>query len=46
MIVNAGIKRVVCQKKYHAGELTRKLFKDVGIELDFIEDGVEDYPNQ
>jgi dCMP deaminase len=46
MIVNAGIKRVVCQKKYHAGELTRELFKDAGVELVFIEDEVEDYPNQ
>lgn len=46
MIVNAGIKRVVFQKKYHAGELTRKLFKEAGVELVYIEDEVEDYPNQ
>jgi dCMP deaminase len=46
MIVNAGIKRVVCQKKYHAGELTRNLFKEAGIELVFIEDEVEEYPDQ
>jgi dCMP deaminase len=46
MIINAGIKRVVCLKKYHAGQLTRKFFKDAGIELVFIEDKVEEYPDQ
>jgi dCMP deaminase len=46
MIINAGIKRVVCEKKYHAGELTRKFFKDAGIELVFLKDEVEQYPDQ
>jgi len=46
MIINAGIKRVVCQKRYHAAELTRKFFKEAGVEIVCIEDGVEDYPNQ
>jgi dCMP deaminase len=46
MIINAGIKRVVCEKMYHAGELTRKFFKDAGIELVFIKNEVEQYPNQ
>jgi len=46
MIINAGIKRVVCQKKYHAAELTRKFFKDADIEIVYIEDEVEEYPDQ
>ena len=46
MIINAGIKRVVCEKMYHAGEMTRQFFKDAGIELVFIENEVEEYPNQ
>jgi dCMP deaminase len=46
MIINAGIKRVVCQKKYHAAELTRKFFKEAGVEIVYVEDKVEDYPNQ
>ena len=46
MIINAGIKRVVCQKKYHAAELTRKFFKEAGIEIVHIEDKVEEYPDQ
>jgi len=46
MIINAGIKRVVCQKKYHTGELTRKFFKEAGVEIVHIEDKVEEYPDQ
>jgi dCMP deaminase len=46
MIINAGIKRVVCQKKYHAAELTRKFFKEAGVDIVYMEDKVEDYPNQ
>jgi len=46
MLINAGIKRVVCQKKYHAADLTRKFFKEAGVEIVYVEDEVEDYPNQ
>lgn len=46
MIINAGIKRIVCQRKYHAAELTRKFLKDAGVEIVYIEDKIEDYPDQ
>lgn len=46
MIVNAGIERVVCEKRYHGAKLTRELFKAAGIKLDVIKDEVEQYPNQ
>lgn len=46
MIINAGIKRIVCQKKYHSAELTRKFLKEAGIEVVYIEDKVEEYPDQ
>lgn len=46
MIVTAGIKRVVCGKRYHAGEETRKLFKEAGVELVVLKDEVEKYDNQ
>ncbi len=46
MIVNAGIKRVVCKKKYHAGKLTRELFGEARVELDIVEDSIEAYKNQ
>ena len=46
MIINAGIKRVVCKKRYHAGKLTRELFKEAGVQLDVLDDSIEEYKNQ
>jgi len=43
MIVQCGIKRVVCLKKYHKAELSRQLFKDFGIEFIVINNKVEKY---
>ncbi len=33
LLVNCGIKRVVCERKYHQGEESERLFKEAGIEL-------------
>ena len=44
-IINAGIKRVVCVKKYHAGADSEEMFKAVGIKLEFIDNTLEDYPD-
>jgi dCMP deaminase len=46
MIVNAGIKRVVCEKKYHVGKESEELFKQAGIKLEFLNEEVEKYDNQ
>jgi len=46
MIINAGIKRVVCKKKYHAGKETEEMFKTVGIKLEFMNNEIEHYDNQ
>ena len=46
MIVNAGIKRVVCERRYHADELNRSIFKEALIELVVLKDEVESYPEQ
>tara|TARA_Y100000310_G_scaffold307370_1_gene349398 strand:- start:5336 stop:5872 length:537 start_codon:yes stop_codon:yes gene_type:complete len=46
MIINAGIKRVVCEKRYHAGGESEKLLKVAGIKLDIVDDEVEEYDNQ
>ena len=46
MIINAGIKRVVCERRYHANELTRRIFKEAQIELVVLKDEVESYPEQ
>lgn len=45
-IINAGIKRVVCDKKYHGAHLTREFFKTAGVKLEVLNDTVEEYDNQ
>ncbi|MFW0837911.1 MAG: deoxycytidylate deaminase [Candidatus Komeilibacteria bacterium] len=38
LIIAAGIKRVVCQHKYHTAGYTRDLFKEAGVRLDVLND--------
>ncbi|MFH1972802.1 MAG: deaminase [archaeon] len=45
-IINAGIKRVVCEKMYHAAKDTRELFIQAGIELVVLNKEIEKYDNQ
>jgi len=33
MIINAGIKRIVCARDYHAGERSKEIFAQAGIEF-------------
>jgi dCMP deaminase len=46
MIINCGIKRVVCQKKYHAGKESEAMFAQAHIKLEFVENEVLQYHNQ
>ncbi len=46
MIINCGIKRVVCQMKYHAGKESEEMFAQAGIQLDFFSDQVLQYSKQ
>jgi len=46
MIINAGIKRVVCEKKYHAGVESEEMFKQAEVDIDFFDNEVEEYKNQ
>jgi dCMP deaminase len=46
MIINAGIKLVVCEKRYHADADTIEMFKQAGIELVIMNDEVEKYDKQ
>ncbi|MFC1638354.1 cytidine/deoxycytidylate deaminase family protein [Patescibacteria group bacterium] len=45
MIINAGIKRVVCNKDYHAGERSKEIFKEAGIVYELLNDEMESYDN-
>jgi len=46
MIINAGIKRVVCEKRYHADEDTINMFEQAEIALSIVNDEVEKYDGQ
>jgi dCMP deaminase len=46
MLVNAGIVRVVCLKRYHAAKDTRELLKQAGVELVCLSEELEIYENQ
>lgn len=46
MIINAGIVRVVCEKKYHAGAETEALFAQAGVGLQYFDATVEKYEKQ
>lgn len=46
MIINSGIKKVFCEKRYHAGGESESMFKTAGIDLEFFENEVEKYENQ
>ncbi len=46
LIINCGIKRVVCEKKYHAGSESEQLFADSGVQLKYFTDEMLKYENQ
>lgn len=43
MIINAGIKRIVCEKKYQTGQESEEIFKKARIEVEFFNDEIENY---
>ncbi len=43
LLINSGIKRVVCERKYHQGEESEKMFADAGIEITYKHDEVQKY---
>jgi dCMP deaminase len=46
LIINCGIERVVCERKYHAGAESEQLFKEAGVQLAYFSEDVEKYDNQ
>ena len=45
MLINAGIKRVVCEKRYHRGKDSEEMFKDARVKLEILEEAIETYAN-
>ncbi len=46
MIINSGIEKIVCEKRYHAGGESEEMFRQVGIELHYFDEAIEQYENQ
>ncbi len=46
LIINCGIVRVVCEKKYHSAAESEEIFKIAGIILEYASDDVLKYDNQ
>ena len=46
LIINCGIKRVVCEWKYHAGGESEAMFAEAGVALEYKYDDVLQYDDQ
>ena len=46
IIINCGIVRVVCEKKYHAGAESEEMFAIAGVELHYMSEEIMNYKNQ
>jgi dCMP deaminase len=46
LMINCGIVRVVCERRYHAAFESEALFHDVGIPIEYRSDEVQQYENQ
>jgi deoxycytidylate deaminase len=45
LIINAGIKRVVAEKDYHAGTRSKEVFKEAGVQYELLNEEVVTYEN-
>ena len=43
LIINAGIKRVVAEKDYHAGGRSKEIFKEAGVKYELLNDTMVTY---
>jgi dCMP deaminase len=43
LIINCGIQRVVCERKYHAGGESEKMFETSGVKIDYKYEEVQQY---
>jgi dCMP deaminase len=46
LIINCGITRVVCEKKYHAGAESEEMFQKAGVTLEFFSTDIMQYNKQ
>jgi dCMP deaminase len=46
MIINCGVKRIVAERRYHAGAESEAMLAEAGVVLEYVHDEVEKYSNQ
>lgn len=46
LIINCGIERVVCERRYHASAEPEAMFEQAGVALEYQHDEVQQYDNQ
>jgi dCMP deaminase len=46
MIINCGIRRIVAERRYHAGAESEAMFREAGLVLEYVHDEVQKYENQ
>jgi len=46
LIINCGIKRIVCERKYHAGAESEEMFKTAGLSIEYVIEEIQQYENQ
>ncbi|MDR0969745.1 MAG: cytidine/deoxycytidylate deaminase family protein [Lentimicrobiaceae bacterium] len=46
LIINCGIVRVVCERKYHDGTESEALFAEAGVSIEYIHDELQHYEDQ
>jgi len=46
LIINCGIERVVCEKKYHSGKESESMFLEAGVNLEYFSQEILNYDNQ
>lgn len=45
LLINAGIKRIVAEKDYHAGARSKELFKEAGVQYELLNSEMVTYAN-
>lgn len=46
LLINCGIKRVYCERKYHAGAESEEMFKKAEVKLEYKFDEIQEYARQ
>jgi dCMP deaminase len=46
LLINCGIKRIYCERKYHTGSESDKMFKKAGIKISYKYNELQKYANQ